>query len=160
EESPRPTPPHRGEESLRARSSSEGSVDSSRATADALAGASGSYGPDVTATRTAEDDGRVGPVVFGDECPNERALFSQVTPTAAAQVAMPQEKVATRLADEIAPDEIGSGAAERPAAGARADEPEPPEWLQAHLESRRRLLWGPIAAAAGPAARDPGGLPG
>ena len=47
---------------------SEGSVDSGRATANALAGASGSYLPDAAATRTAKGDGHSWTVVFGEEC--------------------------------------------------------------------------------------------
>jgi hypothetical protein len=47
----------------------KGYVDSGRATANALAGALGSYLLDAAATRTAKGDGHSWPVVFGEECP-------------------------------------------------------------------------------------------
>jgi len=66
-DAPRRTPPRRGEKPLRARSASEGYVDSRSAIANALAGASGWYFPDLAALWTAAEDGRVWPVVFREE---------------------------------------------------------------------------------------------
>jgi hypothetical protein len=100
------------------------------------------------------------PVADGETAPRERAVFRAEADTAIAQLSVKQEDTTAILANKNAPKEIGSDPAGAVPAGARAGTPEPPEWLQAHLESRRRLLWGSIAAAAGPAAHDPTGLPG
>jgi hypothetical protein len=100
------------------------------------------------------------PVVDRKPVPDERAVLCAEADTTTPQVSTPQEDTTTILANQNAPKEIGSGPAEGPPAEGRADRPEPSEWLQAHLESRQRLLWGRIEAAARPAARDPGGLPG
>jgi hypothetical protein len=68
-DTPRRTPPRGGEKALPARSASEGSADSRCALANALAGASGWYSRDRAAIQTAAEDGRVWPVVFGEESP-------------------------------------------------------------------------------------------
>ena len=62
---------------MRARSASEGYVDFGRATANALAGASGSYLLDAAATRTAKGDGHSWPVVFGEECQENLIVFPE-----------------------------------------------------------------------------------
>jgi hypothetical protein len=85
----------------------------------------------------------------GPEPADERALFSQVTRPAAAQVAMPQEEVATHSADENAPKEIqfatataapgdAAGASEETIARLLALAPPPPRPTYL-VEAARRL---------------------
>jgi hypothetical protein len=98
-------------------------------------------------------------VVNGEPVPNERAVLRAEAAAVTAQAFAAQEDMTAASANKNAPKEIGSGPG-KPAAGAKVDSTEPSEWLQAHLESRQRLLWGRFEAAARPAARDPAGLPG
>jgi hypothetical protein len=100
------------------------------------------------------------PAVDRKPVPDERAVLRAEAGTTTPQVSILQEDTTTILAHQNAPNETGSGSAEGPPAEGRADGPEPSEWLQVHLESRQRLLWGRIEAVVRPAARDPGGLPG
>jgi hypothetical protein len=100
------------------------------------------------------------PVVDIEPVPDEHAVLCADVDTPTAQVCNLQEDTTTILANQNAPKEIGSDPSKPAAAGVSADSPEPSEWLQAHLESRQRLLWGRIEAAARPAARDPAALPG
>jgi hypothetical protein len=65
-ETPRPSPPRPGEKAVPARSASKGYVTSRGATANALAGAAGSYLLDAAATRTAMGNGHSWPVVRGE----------------------------------------------------------------------------------------------
>jgi hypothetical protein len=75
---PRQTPPRRGEQALGARSASEGYVDSGGAMASALAGASGSYSPDLAAPGTVAEEGRVWPAVFGEQCHENEPIWRAV----------------------------------------------------------------------------------
>jgi hypothetical protein len=137
------------EESLLARSASEGSVDSSRAASHALAGASGCYAPDLATTRPAEDDRRVGPVVFGEE---RQELTTEVTVEELASEATEPDRVPvveqsepTEAPAEVAASSLCSTTG-TPGSTAVCDSPSTQTATWAHSERARDPRTSPRAA--------------